>query len=96
MVTIPLFPAVTLIPVVLLGVVAPAGTTTKAVADGEAVESDTTEASLLVSVKNTASAAGDDKDTGSTAVSPGFRLMAESTIAGPTVLVSENVAVAIP
>jgi hypothetical protein len=38
------------------------------------------EGSLLVSVMNTLSTAGDDKDTGSTAVSPTFNEMADSTI----------------
>ena len=92
MVAIPALPAVTLIP----ADPAPGGTNTFPLADGKAVERDTTEASLLVSVMNTASAAGDDKDTGRTAVSPGFKFMADSAIVGPeagaAILVSEKVA----
>src|SRR5437588_5789963 len=67
-----------------------------AVAAGvDVVESETTEGSLLVSVTKTASVAGADSATGSTASSPGFKVMGESRIDGPVLICTIVASVAV-
>src|SRR5437763_17096531 len=93
MVTTPACPAVTFS---CIDVVCPAGIKTFAVAEGDAVESDTMEGSLLVCVTNTASGAGCDNETGCLAVSPGFNLMGVRMIDGEPAAVTVRLAVAGP
>ena len=77
----------------------PAGISTPAVADCDAVESDRIEGSLLVNVTNTAVGDAADRATGNNGSSPGFNVIGVRIIVGPagtTVVGSIAIAAAEP